>query len=38
MITDEGRPSDDVTLPTRLVRRESCGCPPATAPLMVRKP
>ncbi len=38
MINDAGRPRDDVTLPTRLVRRESCGCPPTTAPLTVRKP
>jgi LacI family transcriptional regulator len=38
MITDAGRARDDVTLPTRLVRRESCGCPPAAAPLTVRKP
>ena len=28
MITDAGRAMDDITLPTRLVRRESCGCPP----------
>jgi len=38
MITDADRPRDDVTLPTRLVRRESCGCPPTTAPLIVRRP
>ena len=38
MITDAGLPRDDVTLPTRLVRRESCGCPPATAPLAARQP
>ena len=38
MITDAGQPRDDVTLPTRLVRRESCGCPPTTAPLIVRQP
>ena len=37
MITDAGRPRDDVTLSTRLVRRESCGCPPTMAPLTVRK-
>jgi LacI family transcriptional regulator len=28
MITETGRARDDVTMPTRLVRRESCGCPP----------
>jgi len=28
MIADAGQPRADVTLPTRLVRRESCGCPP----------
>jgi len=33
MITDPGRPRDDVILPTRLIRRESCGCPPQTTPL-----
>ena len=38
MITDAGRPRDDVTLPTRLVRRESCGCPPMPTPLTVRQP
>jgi hypothetical protein len=38
MITDAGQPRYDVTLPTRLVRRESCGCPPATTPLIVRQP
>ena len=38
MINDAGRARDDITLPTRLVRRESCGCPPTTAPLTVRKP
>jgi len=38
MITDDGLPRDDVTLPTRLVRRESCGCPPATVPLAARQP
>ena len=36
MINDAGRPRDDVTLPTRLVRRESCGCPPM--PLTARQP
>jgi LacI family transcriptional regulator len=38
MINDASRPRDDVTLPTRLVRRESCGCPPMPAPLTVRQP
>ncbi len=38
MITDAGQPRDDVTLPTRLVCRESCGCPPITTPLVVRQP
>ena len=38
MITDDGLPRDDVTLPTRLVRRESCGCPPTTAPLAAPQP
>jgi LacI family transcriptional regulator len=38
MITDASQPIDDVTLPTRLVRRESCGCPPTTTPLPVRQP
>ncbi len=37
MINDAGRPRDDVTLPTRLVRRESCGCPPMPTPLSVRQ-
>jgi LacI family transcriptional regulator len=37
MITNAGLPMDDVTLPTRLVRRESCGCPPTTAPLTARQ-
>jgi LacI family transcriptional regulator len=36
MISDAGRHRDDVTLPTRLVRRESCGCPPM--PLTARQP
>jgi LacI family transcriptional regulator, galactose operon repressor len=31
MITDDGRPTRDVVLPTRMIRRESCGCPPQTA-------
>ena len=32
MISD-GRPAQrDVVLPTRLVRRESCGCPPDRTP------
>ena len=38
MITDDGLPRHDITLPTRLVRRESCGCPPTTAPLAARQP
>jgi LacI family transcriptional regulator len=38
MIAGAGQPSGDVTLPTRLVRRESCGCPPTTTPLLVRQP
>jgi LacI family transcriptional regulator len=38
MINDASRPRDDVTLPTRLVRRESCGCPPKPTPLTVRQP
>jgi LacI family transcriptional regulator, galactose operon repressor len=38
MITDAGPSRGDVTLPTRLVRRESCGCPPTTTPLIVRQP
>jgi len=38
MINDAGGARDDITLATRLVRRESCGCPPTTAPLTVRKP
>ena len=28
MIEDAGQPRADITLPTRLLRRESCGCPP----------
>lgn len=31
MITDDGRPTRDIVLPTRMIRRESCGCPPQTA-------
>ena len=39
MIIDVARAMDDVTLPTRLVRRESCGCPPKPMPpLAVRQP
>jgi len=38
MITDAGQLRNDVTLPTRLVRRESCGCPPTTMPRTVRQP
>jgi hypothetical protein len=37
MITDVGHPRHDVILPTRMIRRESCGCPPETAPLAVRQ-
>ena len=33
MIIDGGQPRDDIILPTRLIRRESCGCPPETTPL-----
>jgi LacI family transcriptional regulator len=38
MIADVARARADVTLPTRLVRRESCGCPPKPMPLTVRQP
>jgi LacI family transcriptional regulator len=38
MIADVARARADVTLPTRLVRRESCGCPPNPTPLSVRQP
>jgi hypothetical protein len=38
MINDGGGLRADVTLPTRLVRRESCGCPPKPMPLTVRQP
>jgi len=38
MINDAGLARDDVTLPTRLVRRESCGCPPMPTPLTARQP
>jgi LacI family transcriptional regulator len=31
MITDDGRRTRDIVLPTRMIRRESCGCPPQTA-------
>ncbi len=31
MITEGKRPSRDIVLPTRMIRRESCGCPPETA-------
>jgi LacI family transcriptional regulator len=37
MITDAGSPVADVVLPTRLVRRESCGCPPETMTLTPRR-
>jgi LacI family transcriptional regulator len=33
MITDGGRAREDIILPTRLIRRESCGCPPETTAL-----
>jgi len=36
MITDAGQARHDVILPTRLIRRESCGCPPEKTPLAVR--
>jgi LacI family transcriptional regulator len=32
MITDGTRPKYDIILPTRLIRRESCGCPPQPYP------
>jgi LacI family transcriptional regulator, galactose operon repressor len=32
MITDGARPKYDIILPTRLIRRESCGCPPQPYP------
>jgi LacI family transcriptional regulator, galactose operon repressor len=32
MITDDGPPAADVILPTRMIRRGSCGCPPQAAP------
>jgi LacI family transcriptional regulator len=38
MIADVARARADVILPTRLVRRESCGCPPNPTPLSVRQP
>ena len=38
MIADVARARADVTLPTRLVCRESCGCPPNPTPLSVRQP
>ncbi len=31
MITDDGRPTRDIVLPTRMICRESCGCPSQTA-------
>ena len=37
MITDGGRPRHDVILPTRMIRRESCGCPPDTARFAARQ-
>ncbi len=37
MITDPDHPRHNVVLPTRMIRRESCGCPPETAPLTVRR-
>ncbi len=32
MIGNHGPHQHDIVLPTRLMRRESCGCQPATAP------
>ena len=37
MITDAGHPWQDVILPTRMIRRESCGSPPDTAPFAARQ-
>jgi len=37
MITDAGHPRQDVILPTRMIRRESCGCPPDTARFAARQ-
>jgi LacI family transcriptional regulator len=39
MIIDAGRARHDVILPTRLIRRESCGCPPQSLPgVTLRRP
>jgi LacI family transcriptional regulator, galactose operon repressor len=37
MITDAGQSRYDVILPTRLIRRESCGCPRQTATPAIRR-
>ncbi len=37
MIADGDRARDDIILPTRLIRRESCGCPPETTALTPRQ-
>ena len=37
MIADAGPPPADIILPTRLILRESCGCPPETTPLATRR-
>lgn len=37
MITDDERPSGDIILPTRMIRRESCGCPPQTTAPATRR-
>ena len=37
MITDIGRPRHDIILPTRVIRRESCGCPPQSYPGVTRR-
>jgi len=37
MIADAGQPRPDIILPTRLILRESCGCPPETMTLAPRR-
>jgi LacI family transcriptional regulator len=37
MIIEADRPRYDVILPTRLIRRGSCGCPVETTPLLARR-
>jgi LacI family transcriptional regulator len=37
MITDAGQPRFDIILPTRLIRRESCGCPRQAAAPAIRR-